>query len=124
MYDVCNCSLGWVMSNRFIVAENGNPGIFTDICGVGESRTYSFDFSPWVEDNAALTGVVWSVEAGGVTVGVPVLTGSVSSVLLSAPSSGNSLLKVTGSSVSAVRVVYLVVRVVEPIVAVGGDYWV
>ena len=52
------------MSTDFVITSENNPDLFRDTTSKAEAKTYSFDFTPWEEDNSTITSATWTVEAG------------------------------------------------------------
>lgn len=61
---------------------------------VGEVLPVSFDFSPWADDNGAITSATWSIVSGSATISGEALSGNVASALITTASAGPTLVKI------------------------------
>lgn len=95
------------MATSFFVTANETPSRFYDRVNDGDAVTYSFDFRPWQDDNATITGVTWALEAGNAVVGTATTTSGVSTSTVTFSDPGKSLISVTAATASAQKRVYL-----------------
>ena len=107
---------------QFVVTALDNPDRFTARESVGGADTYSVDFSPWAEDNSALTGATWTVESGTATVTGQALASNVASALVSFPQAGSVLLKLTPATSGAVPLTWVQIAVRDPQAAAVKDH--
>ena len=111
------------MSTDFVITSENNPQVFRDTRSKGEAVTYSFDFTPWVEDNAALSTVTWTVEAGQATISGDQFPSNIVSALVSFPESGGSLIKIVADTTSQIYVVWLDILAKDlKVLQAGNDY--
>lgn len=80
----------------------------------GGAETIKFDYSPWAEDNATVTGVTVTVEAGDAGISNESLTSNVKSMLVTTSNEGWSLLKLVGTDGTNKDVQYLEIVSKDP----------
>jgi len=98
------------MGTRFAVTAKQTADVYADEVAVGDSISYSFDATPWQEDNSTITSAVWALESGNVTVTDKTLVSGVASALISASEPGRSIVSVLLQTSAAVKKIYLVVH--------------
>lgn len=104
-------------------ATHGNPQIYgPHVMMKNEADTIRFDFSAWAEDNAALTTVTWSVEAGDAAVSGSALSSSVASSLVTVSNPGRSLIKLTATDGTRTKIVFLDILCKDPNQRAQDDY--
>lgn len=112
----------WNMATEFVITAKNNPEKFKDIVFKDSKSTYSFDFSPWADDNHDVTTVTWTVRSGNAAVSGQALTSSVATALVSFTETGHNLIQVKGATASnEVYVAYLDAYVKDPEV-LTNDY--
>jgi hypothetical protein len=109
------------MSRKFVITAERNPEILYDTVMAGTVKDYEFDFSPWAEDNAAVTAVTWTVKAGGGSVSGQALVANVASANVSLPDYGSSLIEITATAGALTCIQYLHIFAKDPKIPVG-DY--
>ena len=65
------------MTTSFTLATKTRLDTFTDTASVGDVVKYSFDCSPWAEDNAAISAATWTVESGQASISGQALVSNV-----------------------------------------------
>lgn len=110
------------MATDFVITAENNPQIFRDVSFKDAAVQYSFDFSPWADDNAALTSAAWTVKAGTATVSGAALASNVATALVTFGSAGSSLIQIKGVTTSnGTYVAYLDV-IARDILDATSDY--
>lgn len=102
------------MPDFFITANNSLTTPNTHRAFKGEIVPFSFDFSAWADDNAALTSATWTVESGDATVSGTALNSNVATGNVTVSNEGKSLIKVSGTTGTLTKVVYLSIYADEP----------
>lgn len=87
------------MPTQFTITAEKNPEILHDAVNEGSAVEYSFDFTPWAQDNSDVSAVTWTVDSGQATVSGAALANGIATALVTFAQSGGSLIKVkaTGS---------------------------
>ena len=80
----------------------------------GDDAKLSFDFSPWAEDNAALTSVTWTVESGQASIDGQALSSSVATARITTNETGTSLIKLSATDGTHTKTVHLKVLTKDP----------
>src|SRR3990167_6370836 len=88
----------------------------------GDVKSHSFDFTPWADDNGALTTATWTVESGQVTLSSKTLASSVASALFTTTEAGNSLVTLSVTDGTHTEVVYIRVFAKDPQIVTSEDY--
>jgi hypothetical protein len=109
------------VSTDFVITAENQPQKFFDVSFKGAAKTYSFDFSPWAEDNHDVTTATWEVITGTATVSGTTLVSNLAAALVTFPSEGGQLLKLTSTTSAEKYVAYLDILVKDPQAAVE-DY--
>lgn len=110
------------MSVNFTLTSKTRVDSFKDTLSIGDVVNYAIDCSPWVEDNAAITAVTWTVVGGSVGITNQALNGSMVSANIGATQAGTqsiSILLQTASGLAKKIWLGLRVKDKEPI---GDDY--
>lgn len=81
------------MPTNFVITAKGNV-IQNDLVNKGEAIEYSFDFSPWAEDNSDLETVTWTVKYGQVSVTNTADSDNIATALLTFSQSGGNLVEI------------------------------
>jgi hypothetical protein len=102
------------MAKSFTIRANDNPRVFRAVQPEDGADTFSFDFSPWAEDNNAVSSATWSVESGQASVSGESLASNVASALITTSESGKSLIKLTADTGTEIYVVWLSLKAYEP----------
>ena len=102
------------MAENFTITAENNRKIFRDTAFKGEAKTYSFNLSPWAEENSTVTTATWSIETGNASVSGQALTSNVASALVTFGEEGGNLIKVTADSGTEIYIIYLDVLVKDP----------
>lgn len=110
------------MATEFYVTAENIPKRYYDITNKGDAVTYSFDFTPWQEDNHAITSVTWTVEAGNVAVSGQALTSGVATALLTFSDAGRSLVSILATTATEKKKVFLEVLARDQLQTFADDY--
>jgi hypothetical protein len=111
------------MATEFILTAENNPEIFRDVTFKDAKKTYSFDFTPWAEDNHDVTTVTWTVQSGQAAVSGQALTSNVATALVTFSQAGRSLIQVKGATASnEVFIAHLDVVAKDPEAVFIDDY--
>lgn len=113
------------MSKNFVITASNNPQPAVDVVYLADAETYSFDLSPWCEQNHNLTSVAWVVQNGQAGISNTNLTGNVATGIVTFSEAGSNLIKITATTSAEVHVVYLDVLVkdlLEPDAIDGSLY--
>jgi hypothetical protein len=111
------------MSKKFIITAENNPNRFYDFAFKNEARIYSFDFSPWAEDNSTVTAVTVTIKAGSATAGaVPPVSSNVATFLLTTSDVNGVLLEIKATAGTEVYICYLDIIIRDPQDTHGDDY--
>lgn len=103
------------MATNFVVTSSNNPQIFKDVGFKDGAILYSFDFTPWQDDNGTVTSVTWTVMAGSATVSSAALTSGVATALVTFGSPGGTLIQVKAVTASSgTYIAYLDVLAKDP----------
>ena len=94
------------MPEYVITAENENK-VFRDQTFKDEALTYSFDFSPWAEDNGTVTTVTWTVKSGSATVSGTALASNVATGVVTFGGTGSNLIQIKATNGTETKIVYL-----------------
>ena len=90
----------------------------------GEANTASFDFSPWTDDNGAITSATWTVRSGNAAVSGEALASNLATAVITTASSGMSLIEIKGAGATNSKIAVLEVYAVDPDAPLGTyDYW-
>lgn len=110
------------MSTKFVITANNNSQLFRDVSFNGSAKSYSLDFSPWAEDNHAVTSATWEVVTGNASVSGETLASNVASALVTFSDVGGVLIKLTAATGTETYVAYFDVLVRDVCVAGSDDY--
>lgn len=103
------------MSTKFVISSENNVQKFHDVTFKGGAVKYSFDFSPWADDNATVTAVTWTVKAGSATISGDALASNVATALVTFGNVGSTLIQVKATTTSnGIYVAYLDVLAKDP----------
>ena len=106
----------------FIVTANRRKQIFKLLSFKGMTETVTVDYSPWADDNGAVTSVTVSVESGQATVANESIASNVKSMTIACSQEGASMLKLTsGGAGNPVDIQYIYVYCKDP-TAITDDY--
>lgn len=95
------------MATEFYVTANRKPDQYSDNVSLNDAVTYSFDFSPWAEDNSNVSSVTWTVESGQAAVSGQALASNVASALLTFSSSGKNLISILATTATQKKKIWL-----------------
>lgn len=83
------------MSTDFTVVAKSNPSKYVDNVSKGDVVTYTFDFTPWQEDNSEISSVEWKIEAGQAAILSSTLDDGVTTAVVQFNEKGQVLLSIT-----------------------------
>lgn len=86
-------------------------------------KKHSVDFNMWVDDNATVTGVTWTVESGQASISNESLTSNKSTITVTTTESGFSMLKAVATDGTHSEAVYIRLRAKDPQTEFRDDYW-
>jgi len=89
----------------------------------GDIKKHTVDFNMWVDDNAAVTGVTWTVESGSASITSESLSSNVATIVLTTDQSSISMLKAVATDGTHSESVYIRVRAKDPQAEIEDDYW-
>jgi len=111
------------MATDFIITSENNPDLFRDITSKSGAKTYSFDFTPWEEDNSTITSATWTVEAGQAAITSKTLSSGIITSLITTTESGGSLIKLVATTAAEIKVVWLDILAKDfKVLRAGDDY--
>lgn len=101
------------MSVQFTLSSKTKLDTYKDSASIGDAITYSFDLTPWQEDNSNITSVSWSVEGGygNASISNESLVGGIASALITFNQRGKSLVAIQINSATQKKKVWLEVNV-------------
>lgn len=102
------------MAYAFIVTANRNRDIEQVLTFKDGVEKVTIDYSPWEDDNAAVTAITWTVQSGQATVGSTALASSVATGYITTTEQGASLIQVKATAGSNTHVMHLEVRAKDP----------
>lgn len=110
------------MSTQYVVTSKLNPARFLDKVSKGDAVTYSFDFSPWQEDNHTIVGTpVWTVESGYASVSGQAIVAGVTTALVTFNQAGRSIISILASTTTEKKKIWLEVYAEDQFLALD-DY--
>lgn len=111
------------MARTYVITAQHNPlDGFKDTLTKGDKRKYSFDFSPWAEDNNTISAVTWTVESGSATISAEALSSNVATALITVADTGRSIIKIAADTGTEQYIVWLNVFVRDPSYEYVNDY--
>jgi hypothetical protein len=110
------------MPNEFVITAENNPQIFRDVQFKDGAITYSFDFSPWAEENGTITTVTWTLKAGDAAISGQALSSNVATALVTFSNAGGNLMQVKATNGTETYVAYLDALAKDPAASVNNDY--
>lgn len=96
---------------KFVIPARGKPDRVQDNVSLGDVVTYSFDFTPWEEDNNPITSATWTNEAGTVGISGQDVTDGILSAELTFNQSGKALVSILAVTAVQQKKVWLEVNV-------------
>jgi len=111
------------MATDFVITSENNPQLFRDVTSKSDAVTYSFDFTPWEEDNSTITSATWTVEAGQAAITNKTLSSGVITSLITTTESGGSLIKLVVTTATEIKTVWLDILAKDfKVLQAGNDY--
>ena len=80
----------------------------------GDIKEHKVDYSLWVDDNATVTGVTWTVEEGQATISGEALASNVSTITLTTSEMGSSMIKAVCTDGTHSEAIYIQVVAKDP----------
>lgn len=91
----------------YVITSENNPQTFRDANNEGAAITYQFDFSPWSEENSAVTSVTWTLKSGQATIESETLSSNIATSLITLSQSGGALIEVRADTGTQIYVTFL-----------------
>ena len=111
------------MATDFVITSENNPQLFRAVVSKADATTYSFDFTPWEEDNSTITSATWTVEAGQAAITSKTLSNGIITALITTTESGGSLIKLVATTAAQIKVVWLDILAKDfKVLQAGNDY--
>ena len=108
---------------NYTIDSNIRQQMGREVFHKGDIKTLSIDYNPWADDNAAVSGVTWTIESGQATVVSNSLTANVASAVISTAESGNTMLKAVATDGTNSKAFYIRILAKDPTYAYGfNDY--
>jgi len=107
----------------FFVSNEQRIGVREIIHYKGDIKKHSVDFSMWVDDNATVTSVTWTIESGQASITSESLSSNKSTIVVSTTESGFSMLKAVATDGTHGEAVYIELRARDPQTFFRDDYW-
>jgi len=112
------------MAKNYVITARYNPQKFKDSQYKDGVETYSFDLSPWAEDNNTVTTATWTVKAGQATVSGQALASNVASAQVTFGSEGGNLIQIKCATGTETYVIWLDVLAKDPEMPTDDySYW-
>lgn len=106
----------------YVVTANRSRQIERMLAFKDGAENVEFDFSPWVDDNATVTAVTWTVQYGQASVSSEALASNVASALITTSEAGASLIRLKATGGNNIYTAYLYVFCKDPQAIVQDDY--
>ena len=111
------------MATDFTITSENNPQLFRDTTSKGDAVSYSFDFTPWEEDNNTITSATWTVEVGQAVISNETLTSGILTALITTSESGGSLIKLVATTGTQIKSIWLDILAQDfKVLQAGNDY--
>ena len=88
----------------------------------GDVKALSVDFSPWADDNSAVTTATWTVESGQATISAQSLSANIAIALVTTSTAGSSMIKILATDGTRSEAVYIKVKCKDPHTVTSDDY--
>ena len=109
------------MARSYTVLANRQTQVIKTLAFKDEIEKYSFDLTPWEEDNGTVTTATWTVKSGNVSIGSKTLTANVAAAVLTFSEGGWNLIQLKLTDGTHTVVVTLQILVKDPNRAIS-DY--
>lgn len=112
------------MTVSFTLATKTKVDSFRDTASIGDVVKYEIDCTPWQDDNDTITSAQWTNDAGsspGIT--NPQLASGIVSAFVNFTQAGTQRIKITLTTATRTKVMWLEVKVKDPSrCGYGDDY--
>ena len=102
------------MATKYYVTSENNQNPLKDVSFKGAIKTYSFDFSPWAEDNNTVTSITWTNESGQASISGQALANNVATAQVTFAEDGGNLISVLADTGTEKYKVFLDVLAKDP----------
>ena len=110
------------MTVEFTLATKTKVDAFKGSASIGGTIKYQFDCTPWQDDNDTITAATWTNDgSSGATISSQTLTSGVASALVSFSQAGITSLKITLTTATRTKVIWLQIKVVDRSRGAPGD---
>jgi len=110
------------MATTFILPTKTRIDEFTDTVSEGDVTKYSFDCTPWQDDNETITAASWTCIAGAVSITNTLNTAGVVSANIGTNQAGTALITILLQTASGLtKKIWLYLRVKSRLTS-GDDY--
>lgn len=112
------------MTVEFTLATKTKVDAFKDSASIGDTIKYQFDCTPWQDDNDTITSVSWTNDgSGNASIASQTLVSGVASALVSFTQAGMTNLKITLTTATRTKVIWLQIKVIDRSRGyIGDDY--
>jgi hypothetical protein len=102
------------MAKEYVIRARDNINSHKDQFNIRGKRTYSFDFTPWAEDNNTVTSVTWTSKHGQASITGQALASNVATAQIEATEDGRNLIEVLADTGTEKFSAYLDIFVRDP----------
>jgi len=112
------------MSVEFVLATKTKVDAFKDTASIGDVVKYQIDCTPWQDDNSVITSATWTNNgSGSAAITNPQLVAGVISAYVNFSQAGLTNIKITLTTATQTKTIWLQVKVVDRSREyVGDDY--
>jgi len=110
------------MAENYTLRASNNPDVIRDTALINSAKTFSFNVSPWQENNNTVTSVTWTLKSGQAAITGAALAANVASALLTFGEAGRSKVQVKFTTTVETFVIYLDILVKDPNAGIVEDY--
>jgi len=110
------------MTVNFTLATKTKVDAFKDSASIGDVVKYEFDCTPWQDDNSVITSATWTNDgSGSAAISAQSLVAGVVSALVNFSQAGLTNIKITLTTATQTKTLWLQVRVVDRSREYAGD---
>ncbi len=102
------------MARRFYITTQTRQQRLDVLAMEGDDQTIEIDFSAWAEDNAEVTSATWSLLQGNASIDGQDLSDNVASARITTNTEGKSLIKLSATTGTVTKTVYLRIVAKDP----------
>lgn len=102
------------MAITYNVTANRKKQRFQRIAYEGGAETITINYAPWAAVNGTVTTVTWALDRGNAAISGEALASNVATALISTPSQGRSLIKVTATDGTNIDKQYIEIQTTDP----------